>query len=287
MQAAAELRAEPAASRQPMKTTPTSRYERLLCEFYDFIPPCVSRPDRAFFVDYSRAAQGPTLELGCGTGRLLIPTAAAGCSTVGLDLSPSMLAKCRQSLRRQPRKVQQRVRLVQGNMAAFDLGEQFGLVTIPYRGFQHLLTVKEQLACLRCVRRHLLPGGKLILDLFQTPPALLGDPACMKECEVAPEVKMPDGRKFRMTSRVAAFHPLQQYNDFETIFYVTQRGGRRERVVQKLPLRYLFRYEAEHLLARCGFRVVNIFGGFEKTRLKKNSIHMLIVAEKVRSSPAA
>jgi SAM-dependent methyltransferase len=266
-----------------MKSSPTNRYERLLCEFYDFIPPCASRPDRAFFVGFSRAAKGPTLELGCGTGRLLIPTAAAGCSTVGLDLSPSMLKRCRQRLRRQPRKVQKRVRLIQGNMAAFDLGERFALVTIPYRGFQHLLTVKEQLACLRRVRRHLLPGGKLILDLFQTPAALIGDPECLQESDVAPEVKMPDGRKFRMTSRVAAFHPLQQYNDFETIFYVTHPGRRRERVVQKLPLRYLFRFEAEHLLARCGFRTVNVFGDFNKTRLKKKSIHMLIVAEKMRA----
>ncbi len=191
---------------------------RLLSEFYDYIPVCATRPDREFFVGYSRAAGGPTLELGCGTGRILIPTAAAGCSAVGLDLSRPMLAQCREKLRRGPEKVRQRVQLVHGNMAAFDLGEMFGLVTIPYRGFQHLLTRKDQISCLRCVNRHLVPNGKLILDMYPASPRLLGDPRMLEEEEVAPEVKVPDGRRFRMTMRVSAFHPRQHYNEYETIF---------------------------------------------------------------------
>jgi len=257
-----------------------SRYERLLCEFFDHIPQCVARPDRKFFIGYSRAARGPTLELGCGTGRILIPTAKAGCAIVGLDLSRAMLAKCRAKLQSEPPEVQKRVRLIQGNMVKFDLGEKFGLVTIPYRGFQHLLTVNEQLCCLRCVHQHLRRRGKLILDLFHTPASYIDDPRCFKEGEVSPVVTLPDGRKFRMTWRVAKFHPLEQYNDFETVFYVSCPGRRKERVAEALPLRYIFRYEAEHLLARCGFRVVDIFGSFEKTRLKKDSKHLLIVAEK-------
>lgn len=126
----------------------------------------------------------------------------------------------------------------------------------------------------------------MIRDLFQASRALMGDPKYLNEAEVTPEVKVPDGRSFRMTWRVAAFHPLEQYNEFETIFYVTHPGGRRERAVQKLPLCYLFRSEAEHLLARCGFRMAKVYGSFEKTRLKKDSIHMLIVAEKMSGAPA-
>ncbi|MCL4524422.1 MAG: methyltransferase domain-containing protein [Acidobacteria bacterium] len=265
-----------------MSSSPANRYERLLCEFYDYIPRCVARPDRKFFIGYARAAQGPTLELGCGTGRILIPTAAAGCTVVGLDLSRPMLKKCREKLRRQPKRVRQRARLVLGNMAAFNLDQTFGLVTIPYRGFQHLLTRREQLSCLRCVNRHLFPKGKLILDLFPISPAVMGDPRALQEEEVSPEVKVADGRRIRMTMRASAFHPRQHFNDYETIFYVRHLGGRKQRVVQKLPLRYLFRAEAEQLLRRCGFRMASVFGSFEKEQPKKNSRHMLIIAEKVR-----
>ena len=51
-------------------------------------------------------------------------------------------------------------------MRQFELGQTFRLVTLPFRPFQHLTTVEEQLACLGCIHRHLAEGGKLILDIF-------------------------------------------------------------------------------------------------------------------------
>ena len=59
------------------------------------------------------------IELGCGTGRVLIPTARAGFEITGLDLSPFMLNECRKKLEKQPENVKARVKLVQGNMTAF------------------------------------------------------------------------------------------------------------------------------------------------------------------------
>ena len=71
-----------------------------VAEYYDFVPAYAGRPDVGFYVAFARNSEGKTLELGCGTGRVLIPTAAAGCEIVGLDASRTMLAKCRQKLRR-------------------------------------------------------------------------------------------------------------------------------------------------------------------------------------------
>ena len=62
---------------------------------------------------------GPALDIGCGTGRVLIPTARAGFEITGLDLSPFMLNECRKKLEKQPENVKARVKLVQGNMTAF------------------------------------------------------------------------------------------------------------------------------------------------------------------------
>jgi SAM-dependent methyltransferase len=270
-----------------MSSNGTFRYDGLFCDLYDCIPCCAKRPDHEFYVSYARAANGPTLELGCGTGRLLIRTAAAGCSVVGLDLSPAMLAKSAEKLQRHPQKTQKRAQLVRGDMTRFQLGRMFGLVTIPYRGFQHLLTVKEQLSCLRCVNRHLRFGGRLILDLLHAAPEETGNPRWHKEVLIAQKVQMPDGRKFRVTSRVAEFHPLGQYNDLETIFYVTHPDGRKQRVVQTFPFRYVFRFEAEHLLARCGFRVARLFGSFSKIPLRKGSRDLIIVAEKIWGVPGS
>jgi len=251
-----------------------------IAEYYDFIPGYSERPDLDFYLDFSRSVGGKILELGCGTGRILIPIAAAGCQIVGLDLSRYMLAKCQEKLRNQPEEVQKRVRLVCGNMINFELRETFSLIITPFRSFQHLVSVGEQLACLRCVNRHLTIKGRLILDLFQVDPRRMYDPVYTKESEDFSEIKLPDGRKFRRSHRIVAFHRAEQYNVIEMIFYVTYPNGRTERLVQAFPFRYFFRYEVEHLLARSGFRVVNLFGNFDKSLLTDDSPEMIFVAEK-------
>ena len=251
--------------------------QAFLADYYDFVTP---QRDVKFYVDYSRATRGMTLELACGTGRILIPTTAAGCQIVGLDHSEYMLARCREKLRKQPQEVQDRVRLVHTNMVAFDLGQTFSLITIPARSFQHLLGVDEQMSCLRCVHNHCELQAKLILEVFQVKPQMTYDPKYARESEGIPETKLPDGTKLRRTNRIAAFHRAQQYNDVEIVYYVTHPGGQTERLVQAFPFRYFFRCEMEHLLARCGFRVVEIFGDFDKSPLTDDSREMIFVAEK-------
>jgi len=254
-------------------------YSDVFAEFYDHTPLYQTRPDIAFYVEEARRA-GSVLELGCGSGRILIPTAAAGVSITGLDLSESMLARCREKLAAQPLDVRARVHLVHASMTAFNLAEKFSLVTTPFRAFQHLISIDDQLACLRCVHRHLAPSGWLILDMFQVNPAALDNPEWMREREDTPETKLPDGRSFRRTARIAAFHRAEQVNDVEFAVYVTHPGGRTERHSQTFPMRYFFPKEVEHLLARTGFRAVNIFGDFNRSPLANDSAEMLTIAEK-------
>src|SRR5258708_4478594 len=124
-----------------------------VADFYDFVVPYRNRPDVEFFVEAARAAGGPILEIGCGTGRVLIPTARAGAEIVGLDLSPRMLATCRKGLDQESVAVQSRAQLVQADMRHFDLGRRFALITVPFRPFQHLISVDDQCACLDSIHR--------------------------------------------------------------------------------------------------------------------------------------
>ncbi len=259
--------------------SPTPDYS-VLAEFYDATPLYSARHDVEFYLDAARQADGPILELGCGTGRVLVPTAAAGKQIVGLDSSEPMLARCRKKLAREPADVQDRTLLVNGDMRRFSLGKDFGLLTIPFRGFQHLLPVEEQLTCLGCAYRHLAPGRRLILDVFQPDLGRLLDPKFRQEIEEVPETLLPDGRRFRLTSRVAAAHRAEQYNEIELIHYVTYPDGRSERLAQTFPFRYFFRYEVEHLLARAGFKLRELFGSFDRALLRDDSPDMIFVAEK-------
>ncbi len=234
-------------------------------DFYDYVPAYAARADMTFFVDAARESGGPVLELGCGTGRVLLPIARAGIEITGLDMSPKMLSVLRQRLAEEPPEVRERVRLVEGDMRHFELGQSFALATIPFRPFQHLTTVEEQIACLAAIRRHLAPRGRLILDLFNPSlPALLED-SRSEEQPPEPEVALPDGRRFYRTWRRRGIDLFNQVQQVEMYYYVTHPDGRQERGAHAFPMRWLYRFEAEHLLVRCGFEVEALYSDYDKS----------------------
>jgi len=239
---------------------------------------------RELTVSLAQIKPGETvLEVGCGTGRVLIPTARAGIEITGLDLSPHMLAVCRERLKAEPQEVQSRVRLVEGDMRHFDLYQPFQLVTLPFRPFQHLTTMQEQLACLGCIHKHLREGGKLILDIFNPKLESLVDTNFGKEMADEPEFSMPDGRKVIRRHSTVSRDVANQINYVELLYYVTYPDGHQERLVQAFPMRYLFRFEAEHLLTRAGFRVEQLYADYDKSPYgSKYPGELIFVAEKVK-----
>ncbi len=235
-----------------------------VAEFYDFTQPYQARPDIPFYIELAQESGGPVLEVGCGTGRVLLPIARAGVEIAGLDLSQGMLALCRQKLAQEPPDVQGRVALHYGDMRDFDLGRTFALATTPFRAFQHLETVEEQLACLTTIHRHLQPGGRMVLDLFNPSLPLLTDDSRLEGWGDEPDMEMPDGRRVRRRFRIARRDWFNQVQDSEIIYHVTHPDGREERLVHAFPMRYIFRFEAEHLLARSGFAVEAVYADFAK-----------------------
>jgi SAM-dependent methyltransferase len=254
-------------------------YDSFIADYYDESPVVKGRlQDVAFYRDAARDFGDPVLELGCGTGRITMALAEAGKRITGLDLSERMLERAVKKRAAVRVEARERVHLVQGDMTRFDLGEKFRLIIIPFRPFQHLLEVRQQMDCLDGVRKHLAPGGRLVLDVFQTDAERMHDPVHMREALVT-EYKTADGRQVRVTERVAGFHRAEQRNDVEMIFSVAHPGGRQEKLVFAWPLRYFFRYEVEHLLARCGFKVSAEYGDFDRTPIQDDSPEMIFVAE--------
>jgi ubiquinone/menaquinone biosynthesis C-methylase UbiE len=87
----------------------------------DYYDSCFSglEGDLQFYVEEAEKAGAPVLELGCGTGRILLPIAKAGLNIVGLDRAPTMLALLRQKLAKLNPDVQGRVSLIEGDMRDF------------------------------------------------------------------------------------------------------------------------------------------------------------------------
>ena len=255
-----------------------------IADLYDHVAAYRDRPDVGFYVAAAKSAGSPVLEIGCGTGRVLIPTARAGLDIVGLDLSSHMLAVCRQRLQHESEALRQRVRLVQGDMRDFDLDQRFRLATIPFRPFQHLLTLEDQLTCLASVRRHLLDEGTLILDIFNPSLDFLVNRSIGEEFGDEPEFATPDGRRVTRRHKTVAHDRFNQVNHFELVYHVVHPDGHQERLVHAFPLRYLFRFEAEHLLARAGFRLEHLYAGYDKSAYGSTYPgELVMVARKTRA----
>jgi len=250
-------------------------------ELYEYIPGYTVRGDRDFYLQYCKSTDGKVLELGCGTGRVLIPIAEAGCRITGLDLSEYMLSECRQKLQKKDNDIQSRTRLIQGDMRNFKIDDTFSTTIMPFRPFQHLIDAGDQLSCLKNINKHLAKKGRLIFDVFQVNLEIITRPLSGEEIEDLPQCELPDGRKLRRTGRLTAYQRAEQYNDVELIYYLTDTNGTTKRIVHAFPMRYFFRYEVEHLLARCGFKIIDLFGDFDKSPLTDDSPEMIFIAEKV------
>src|SRR6185436_10792933 len=145
----------------------------------------------------------------------------AGVDIVGLDVSTHMLDVCRRRLRDESAAVQSRVELIQADMRGFDLRRTFNLITVPFRPFQHLLSVADQMACLDSVRTHLAPTGRLILDLFNPSLDALVAQHEGREFGEEPEFSMPDGRRVTRRHKIVRHDRFAQVTDVELVYYVT------------------------------------------------------------------
>lgn len=140
---------------------------------YESVPLYAARSDISFYVEEGRRTREHILEVGCGTGRILLPLARAGARITGIDGSREMLARCQTKLDSEPAELRSRVALQHADVRRLDLGKRFALVIAPFRVFQHLTSMDDQLAALGAIARHLTPGGRLVFDVFN--PSVYGD----------------------------------------------------------------------------------------------------------------
>ena len=227
--------------------------------------------DVPFYLAMAGEANGPVLELACGTGRVLLPLARAGIEVTGLDVCQPMLDKLQAKLDREPREVQARVALKCADMREYRFSRKFRLVFCAFNSFLHLMTTEDQLACLRSVREYLADDGRLCINVF----APFYD-RLAKKVETEEQVRGDDMIARFFTKRNWA----DQTIDSTMLVETTGQDGLVRRQATHLTLCWIHNREMHLLLRLAGFEVVAVYGGFDKRPYDYVSGIQLFVAKK-------
>jgi SAM-dependent methyltransferase len=121
--------------------------------------------DVSFYVELAVESGGPVVELGVGTGRIAVPTAAAGVAVVGVDTSAGMLEVAREAAALAG--VAGLVDLRLGDLRKPPVDGRFPLVTSPFRALLHMETQGDRRAALRAARALVADGGRFVFDVFE------------------------------------------------------------------------------------------------------------------------
>jgi SAM-dependent methyltransferase len=224
------------------------------------------RFDIPFWINRAKEFGGPILELACGTGRVAVELAKENYEVVGLDMEESMLVTARMNARKENAVAE----FIQSDMCNFKLNRKFSLIFIAISSISHLLDLGSLEKCLRCVRNHLKPEGKFILDVFN----LDYDYLLKSEIERFPHAEYTDdsGDRVVITTTNTYDRKLQLLT---SKYYYTFMDGKE--MVEELNLRVYYPQEMKAVLKYNGFIIDRIYGNYSEEEMDSKSPYQIMV----------
>jgi SAM-dependent methyltransferase len=213
--------------------------------------------------------EGPVLEIGAGSGRVLAQLAATGLEVWGIDSSDAMIERARGRLVDAPN-----AHLALASATDFSLGQQFAFVLLPLNVLWHLDSLDDQLRALRMARRHTRPGGTLVVDV-SNPLALL-DQGASGEVRERSRWLSEEGTvvAYSSTWDDEAAQQLTVQLTYETV----DASGSVRRKHSSLHFRYLYKAELELLLRISGYRLQQVYGSYDLEPYSGSSPNIIVLA---------
>jgi SAM-dependent methyltransferase len=220
--------------------------------------------DVDFYENLARAVDGPILELGAGSGRVAIPLAQSGYDVTGIDTSPTMLEQARERLATLG-KTKGTLEMLEADMTDFELPQRFGMVFVAANTFQHLLTTKQQSACLARVAAHLRPGGLFAMSI-RSPVTVSWDEVDAPAPLLLDWTRTdPDTGDLIMKLVAAEADPSRMVRKLTYVYDRINTDGQIRRKVFITELRYSTQAEISLLLQQSGLRVTHVYGDYDLT----------------------
>ncbi len=219
-------------------------------------------PEIGFFRPYVESGQ-PALDLGCGTGRLLVPWVGSGLDVDGVDAAPDMITACRdacEAVGREPALYVQAAHQL-------DLPRRYGTI-VSCGSFGLGGTRAQDREGLRRSLAHLRPGGVLALDYevgeFDVERLRGWKPKAVDESPPASEDRRlaPDGFHYALRHRVTAIDAEDRAMQREMQIWQWRGDDLTARETRGLRYNVYSSAEIASLLTEVGFINVDVLGGY-------------------------
>jgi ubiquinone/menaquinone biosynthesis C-methylase UbiE len=232
-----------------------------MAQFWDVLRGDTSQwEDRFFYLSLIAESGQPVLDVGCGTGRLLLDYMLQGIDMDGVDNSPEMLALCHQ-------KAQQlglQPTLYQQTMEMLDLPRHYRTILVPSSSFQLVTEPNDASEAMRRFFQHLEPGGTLVMSFLayymgdEQGPIVTGE--WQKEV-VRPE----DGAVVRRWSR-SRIDLVNQLEHTEDRYDIIVNGAivASESLSRSPATRIYTQEQAVKVYETAGFTNIRVFSGFTR-----------------------
>lgn len=237
-------------------TTPNYEYYGLMAEFWDLFRGDTSTwEDRFFYLDVVRKYGQPVLDVGCGTGRILLDFLQQGIDIDGIDNSPDMLAR----LHQKAKKLDLSPSVRQQEMDKLDLPRKYQTILVPSSSFQLLLDAGLPPIVMRRFYEHLLSGGVLVMPFMTLWKD--GDPL---ESEFTREAVRPEDGATVRRWQYSRFDPAAELEHTIDRYEIIKDGQviQAEEHHQSPATRSYTQEQAIDLYKRAGFQEILVYSSF-------------------------
>ncbi len=239
---------------------PEYEYHGMMAQTWDLFRGDTSKwEDRSFYLASIHASGQPVLDVGCGTGRLLLDYLSQGIDIDGVDNSPEMLNLCHQKAD----AVGLNPMLFEGRMESMSLPRHYQTIIVPSSSFQLVLEPLQAQEAILNLFTHLLPGGTLVMpfmlewkrgDALEIPWHMTGE-----------KIRPSDGTTVKRWSK-SRFDPESQLEHTEDRYEVIREGITisSESHVRSPATREYTQQQAKDLYVIAGFVDICIYQGFTR-----------------------
>ena len=226
--------------------------------------------DLPFWLSLASQAGDPILELGCGTGRVLLPLARAGHRCFGLDRDLAMLDFLQSHAELD---LPHRPLLFAADISQFRLAQRFQLILLPCNTFS-TLEVGARQACLALIREHLVPGGSFALSLPN--PELLRHLPAHSDPEIEEEfIFAGTGNPLQVSS--AWQHSRDTFRQLWIYDQLFPDGSVERKTMEATHYRIPVN-AAVGAINTAGMRVVGTFGDYDRSPYSSGSLNLILLA---------